>query len=192
MLQRVRDALSHTDDNRARIHNVMTAYFDFVDGEDRAHQALLVGGVGAERERKEHAGRGQATRQLAEVFLVQLEGRAAVDPIIPGGGDAIRQAGLMYLGTADPRTPLASPFYADLHGLPPLLMQVGEDEVLLDDTLRVAERARAQGVDVTVHVEPEGFHVYQWLAPDAPESRAALEQIGGFVRDRRTIAAGRV
>jgi acetyl esterase/lipase len=121
-----------------------------------------------------------------------LETRAAVDPIIPGNPEAMRQMVSAYLGTADPRTPFASPLYGDFSGLPPLLMQVGDDEVLLDDTLRVAERARAAGVDVTLHVEPGAFHVYQWLAPDAPESHAALEQIGAFVRAHRSIATGRV
>ena len=95
-----------------------------------------------------------------------------------------------YLGTADPRTPFASPLYGDLVDLPPLLMQVGDDEVLLDDTLRVAALAQKHGVDVTFHVQQGGFHVYQWMAPDVPESRAALEQIGTFVRAHGKIGAG--
>lgn len=108
--------------------------------------------------------------------------RAEADPLIGGGGAALTGMASNYLGDADATTPLASPLYADLRGLPPLLMQVGDDEVLLDDTLRVAERAKAQGVDVTVHVEPGAFHVYPLFAPDAPESRAALAQIGAFVQ----------
>jgi monoterpene epsilon-lactone hydrolase len=111
-----------------------------------------------------------------------LETRAEVEPILAGGAEVIRQAALVYAGTADPRTPLVSPLYASLTGLPPLLMQVGDDEVLLDDTLRVAERARQQGVEVMATVEPGAFHVYQYFAPDSPEAKAALAQIGQFVR----------
>ena len=119
-----------------------------------------------------------------------LESRAAVDPIIPVNAEMMRQMNGAYLGTADPRTPFASPLYGDFSGLPPLLMQVGDDEVLLDDTLRVAKLAQEHGVDVTLHVQPGGFHVYQWMAPDVPESRAALEQIGTFVREHGKIGAG--
>lgn len=122
-----------------------------------------------------------------------IETRAEADPLISGGPEPLIEMARNYLGAADAATPLASPLYADLRGLPPLLMQVGDDEVLLDDTLRVAERARAQGVDVTLHVALGAFHVYPLFAPDAPESRAALAQIGAFVREhaeRQTLATG--
>jgi acetyl esterase/lipase len=111
-----------------------------------------------------------------------LTTRAEADPLIVGGSEALGGMAKNYLGDADATTPLASPLYADLRGLPPLLMQVGDDEVLLDDTLRVADRAREQGVDVTTHVEPGAFHVYPLFVPDAPESKAALAQIGAFVQ----------
>ena len=89
-----------------------------------------------------------------------------------------------YLGEQDPRTPLASPVYADLHGFPPLLIQVGSDEILLDDATRVAERARQAGVAVTLHIAEGMWHV--WHAAAAvrlfPEGKAAFDQIADFVR----------
>lgn len=90
---------------------------------------------------------------------------------------------LAYLGERDPRTPLASPLYADLHGLPPLLIQVGSDEVLLDDATRVAERAQQAGGAVTLHIAEGMWHV--WHATAAvrlfPEGKAAFDQIADFV-----------
>lgn len=89
-----------------------------------------------------------------------------------------------YLGEQDPRTPLASPVYADLHGFPPLLIQVGSDEILLDDATRVAERAQQAGVAVTLDIAEEMWHV--WHAAAAvryfPEGKAAFDQIADFVR----------
>jgi acetyl esterase/lipase len=89
-----------------------------------------------------------------------------------------------YLGERDRRTPLASPVYADLHGFPPLLIQVGSDEILLEDATRVAERARQAGVAVTLHIAEGMWHV--WHATAAvrpfPEGKAAFDQIADFVR----------
>jgi monoterpene epsilon-lactone hydrolase len=87
-----------------------------------------------------------------------------------------------YLGGHDPRDPLASPVFADLTGLPPLLLQVGTDELLLDDTLRLAERARAAGVEVELQVAEGMMHVYQLLTWLLPEALAAIDEIGAFVR----------
>jgi acetyl esterase/lipase len=64
-----------------------------------------------------------------------------------------------YLGEQDPQIPLASPLYADLHGLPQLLIQVGSEEVLLDDSIRVAGYARAAGVEVTLHIAEGMWHI---------------------------------
>lgn len=106
--------------------------------------------------------------------------RAAVDPMTtPQQLD--RMAGL-YLNGADPRTPLASPLYAELRGLPPLLMQVGDAEVLLDDSTRVAEKVRAAGGEVTLEVWPEMIHVWQSFAGILPEGQQAIERIGQFLR----------
>jgi acetyl esterase/lipase len=103
---------------------------------------------------------------------------AVDDPLVQG--DAIGGMAGMYAPN-DLTNPLASPLYGDYAGLPPLLIQVGGREVLLDDAVRVRDKARAAGVDVT-YFEGDGLiHVWPVLAEDAPESEAALNQIGEFV-----------
>jgi len=86
-----------------------------------------------------------------------------------------------YLGDADPRTPLASPLYADLRGLPPLLIQVGSDEILLSDAVGVAERAKVAGVTVDLEVWEGMQHVWQFSAKLLPEAGQAIERIGAFL-----------
>jgi epsilon-lactone hydrolase len=86
-----------------------------------------------------------------------------------------------YLGEADPCTPLASPLYADLHALPPLLIQVGTDELLLDDATRIAARARAAGVEVKLEVWDGMFHSWQAWGNMFPEASQARARIGEFV-----------
>ena len=82
------------------------------------------------------------------------------------------------------RDPLASPLYADFHGLPPLYIQVGGDEALLDDAARLADAARAAGVDVQYEVWPEQQHVFQFLAGTAPEGDDAVAKLATFFRGR--------
>lgn len=101
-------------------------------------------------------------------------------------GDAIRLGPPTYLAGADPRDPLASPLYADLHGLPPLLIHVGEREVLRDDSTRLAERARAAGVPVRVRVWPVVPHVWQIVGPMLPEARDSLQEAAAFLHGRGT------
>jgi len=111
-----------------------------------------------------------------------LMSKAEADPMITTDGIArVRDA---YVGTADPRAPLASPIYADLSGLPPMLIQVGENEVLLSDSTRLAERAEAAGVDVTLEVWPDMFHVWHFFAAMLPEGQQAIDRIGEWVRGR--------
>ena len=88
----------------------------------------------------------------------------------------------LYVGKHDRRSPLASPLFADLRGLPPLLMQVGDAEIILDDTTRTAARAREAGVEVTEEVWPEMFHVWhhQWAA--IPEAQEAVNRLGSFLK----------
>lgn len=78
--------------------------------------------------------------------------------------------------------PLASPLGADLHGLPPLLVQVGTAEVLLDDAVRVTEKLRAAGVPVELEQGQDLMHVYQQFAATSPEAAAAVERLGAFIR----------
>jgi len=84
------------------------------------------------------------------------------------------------LGKTDPRNPLASPVFGDFRGIPPLLIQVGEHEMLRDDSVRVAEKALANGIPVKFEVWPGMVHVFQIRG--LPESREAIEQIAEFMR----------
>ena len=86
----------------------------------------------------------------------------------------------LYLGETDPRNPLASPVFGDYTGIPPLLIQVGEYEVIRDDSVRVAAKARSDGVKVKLEVWPGMVHVFQ--VRELPESREAIEHIAGFMR----------
>ena len=87
-----------------------------------------------------------------------------------------------------PDDPLANPLHADLTGLPPLLIQVGADETLLDDSRALAAAARRAGVDVTLEEEPEMQHVYHFLAGVAPEADAAIGRMARWVRPRLELA----
>jgi acetyl esterase/lipase len=86
-----------------------------------------------------------------------------------------------YLAGADPRNPYASPLYGNLVDLPPMLIQVGSDEILLDDGARMAERLRAAGCRVELEVWPRAPHVWQLFARVVPEACRAIERIGDFV-----------
>jgi acetyl esterase/lipase len=120
---------------------------------------------------------------------VDLEGlgesmtsKADVDPMVQRG-PLLRMAA-MYLNGQNPRTPLAAPLHADLRGLPPMLIQVGTAETLLDDSTRLAERARAAGVDVTLEPWDDMIHVWQAFAMLLPEGQQAIDGIGTFIRQR--------
>ena len=120
---------------------------------------------------------------------VDLEGlgesmvtKADVDPMVDR--ERLRKMGALFLKGQDPRTPLAAPLYADLSGLPPLLIQVGTAETLLDDSVRVAERARKAGVDVVLEQWDDMIHVWQAFAPLLPEANQAIARIGEYVRGR--------
>jgi len=108
--------------------------------------------------------------------------KADADPIVQRSG--VEEMARAYLGATPPRTPLASPLFADLRGLPPLLIHVGSDEVLLDDAVQLAARAKAAGVDVTLEVYDRMIHVWHWFLPMLDEAQTAVEAIGRFVRSR--------
>jgi phosphinothricin tripeptide acetyl hydrolase len=108
--------------------------------------------------------------------------KAGADPIVQRTG--VEEMARAYLGAAAPRTPLASPLFADLRGLPPLLIHVGSDEVLLDDSTQLADRARAAGVDATLEVWDRMIHVWHWFLPMLDEAEAAVDGIGRFIRTR--------
>ena len=108
--------------------------------------------------------------------------KAAVDPIVTQ--ESVTLLAKAYVGVSDVKAPLISPLYADLAGLPPLLVHVGSDEVLLDDALGLAERARKAGVDVTLEEWPAMIHVWHWFQPMLEEAERATQAIGAFVRAR--------
>lgn len=94
---------------------------------------------------------------------------------------AIKPAAELYLGGADPRSPLASPLYANLRDLPPMLIQVGSDEVLLSDATSFAERARRADVEINLEIWENMQHVWQFAVRFLPEARQALVRIGDFI-----------
>jgi monoterpene epsilon-lactone hydrolase len=109
-----------------------------------------------------------------------MTSKDSVDPMVHK--DGLLGMAKAYLGGQNPRTPLAAPLYADLAGLPPLLIQVGTAETLLDDASRFAERAKKAGVNVTYEPWENMIHVFQVFAPMLDEGQQAIEKIGAFVR----------
>lgn len=105
---------------------------------------------------------------------------AVDDPMI--APENLRESGRHYAGD-DLRNPFAAPLHGELSGLPPLLIQVGTREVLLSDSTRFAEKAKAAGVEVDLQVEDGLIHVWQ-MFPNLPESASAVEQIGSFIEGR--------
>jgi monoterpene epsilon-lactone hydrolase len=111
-----------------------------------------------------------------------MESRDADDPLFSRANMA-ESAGF-YLGGADPKNELASPVFADLKGLPPLLVQVGTAEILLDDSLRLVARAAEQDVDVSLDVVAGAPHVFQYFAGVMSEADEALDHAATFVKNR--------
>jgi len=118
---------------------------------------------------------------------VDLEGlgnsittRAAQDPMVQK--DGLLWMAKMYLNGKDAKTPLAAPLHADLKDLPPILVQVGTAETLLDDATRIAEKLHAAGVDVRLAIWPNMLHVFPLFAPILSEGRDGCIEIGNFIR----------
>jgi monoterpene epsilon-lactone hydrolase len=105
---------------------------------------------------------------------------ATSDPSV--AKDRILRMAAVYLAGKSPQAPLASPIHADLRGLPPLLVQVGSIETLLDDAKALTARAQAMGVSVEYEVWEDMPHVWQHFAPILPEAQQAIARIGQFVR----------
>jgi acetyl esterase/lipase len=111
-----------------------------------------------------------------------LTSRADIDPVVVV--PSIMDAATRYVGDADPRDPLVSPLYADLSGLPPLLLHVGEAEVIYDDSTRFADKARQAGVEVELEVWPEAFHVHHQMAGQLPEADEAISHAAAWIVTR--------
>lgn len=108
--------------------------------------------------------------------IVELADR---DPWLPA--ELAVRAAEAYAGQTPLDDPAVSPLYADLTGLPPVLVHVGGDEILLDDAVRFVEACRAHGVDASVGRFPGLWHIFA-IFPGIPEARHSLREIGGFIR----------
>lgn len=111
-----------------------------------------------------------------------VKSKASRDPMVNLEG--LSSMAKMYIGNQNPKNPLASPIYADYRGLPPMLIHVGEAEILLDDATRVTERAKAAGVEVDLEVWDDMIHVWHVFAKILPEAQQAIDRIGAYVLER--------
>jgi acetyl esterase/lipase len=176
-----------------------------VDDAVAAYRALLAEGVASDRIAfvGESAGGGLVVATLvalkaaglpqpsaAAVFSpwadltisgASMVSKAELDPALTPAG--MRTRARDYLGDTDAATPLASPVFADLTGVAPLLIQVGSHEILLDDAVRLAARAAEQDVAVRLEVTPQVPHVFQGFAVLLDEAAEALRSAAAFIRD---------
>lgn len=106
--------------------------------------------------------------------------KAAIDPMI--NKDYILELASWYLAATPPQTFLAAPIHADLNGLPPLLIQVGSAETLLDDSVQIAARAGAADVRVTLEIWPDMIHAWPLFYQQLTDGRRAIEAAGAFIR----------
>lgn len=177
----------------AGLRDAVAAYRALLDGGTPAEEIVLAG---------ESSGGGLALATLLEIISAGLPcpaavylaspwvdltttgasmtGKAAVDPSVTEQG--LRRRAREYATDHDLADGRISPVFADLTGFPPMLIQVGGNEVLLDDATRLATRAAADGVPVTLEVTPEVPHVFVGLAGLLEEADAALDQAGRFIR----------
>jgi acetyl esterase/lipase len=102
--------------------------------------------------------------------------------------EILEQFRVAYLGGADPKNPLVSPLYANLKGLPPLFIEVGQSEVLRDDAVRLAERAKDAGVHAELKVWPVVPHVWQMADAFIPEARRSLDAAANFLHGKAAAA----
>ncbi len=137
-----------------------------------------------DRQRPLPAG-GIAISPATDFTLVSESLKSVHDPII--SSRTMPEFRDRYLDQADPRNPLASPVFGDYRGIPPLLIQTGEHEMLRDDSIRVAKKARADGIPVKLEIWPGMVHVFQIRG--LPESREAIARIGEFVRSQQQGAS---
>jgi len=105
--------------------------------------------------------------------------RAERDPVLTLGDDWFETS---YAGSHSPTDPLISPLFGDLRGLPPCLIQVGSEEILFDDSARLARRLEEAGVENRMETWEGMWHVFQAYAPYAPEAQQAINQIGEFLK----------
>lgn len=105
--------------------------------------------------------------------------RAQLDPLL--SREFLQWHAGQYIGQHHPRSPLISPLYADLRGLPPTLVQVGDYETLLSDSVRLADSARSAGVDITCEVWESMWHFWHLSAGLVPEGKRAIARLAEFI-----------
>jgi acetyl esterase/lipase len=153
----------------------------FIAG-DSAGGNLTLATLLALRDRKLPLPAGGIALSAATDFTLASESLATVhDPII--SSRTMPEFRSRYLKKSDPRNPLASPIFGDFRGIPPLLIQAGNQEMLRDDSIRVAKKAAADGVSVNLEIWPSMVHVFQIRG--LPESREAIAHIATFMREHR-------
>ena len=131
---------------------------------------------------------GIALSAYADLTLTgeSLRSEAAYDPIM--SPRCLPQFVNLYIGDLDVRNPYISPVFGDYTGIPPLLLQVGEHEIIRDDSVRTAGKARADSVDVTLEIWQGMFHVFQSHEPLLPEGREAIEHIAAFMHRKAKVS----
>jgi acetyl esterase/lipase len=165
---------SHGPDGRAK------ARATFVAG-DSAGGNLTLATLLALRDRKLQLPQGAISiSPAADLTLTSKSLQTVHDPIISAKTMPIFRD--HYLGEQSAANPLASPVFGDYRGLPPLLIQAGEHEMLRDDSVRVAEKAKSDGIDVKLEIWPGMFHVFQSHDPLLPEGQEAVDHIAQFIR----------
>jgi len=114
-----------------------------------------------------------------------IKTQAEIDPMV--NLELLKIMASNYIGDAAPRSPLISPIYADLQAIPPLLIHAGSDEMLLDDSKRIAEKAKRSGVDVRLKIYDQMWHVFHLNARLMPEAKHAINELGSFIRQHYDI-----
>ncbi|MFX1324208.1 MAG: alpha/beta hydrolase [Promethearchaeota archaeon] len=109
-----------------------------------------------------------------------IRSKRRIDPFV--AADGLFFMSNLYVADDDPKNPYISPLYADLTELPPMLIQVGSAELLLDDSTRFADKAKSAGVDVTLEVWEDMVHVFQAFALWAPEGEQGIKKIGEYIQ----------
>ncbi|MEV4265867.1 alpha/beta hydrolase [Kribbella sp. NPDC049584] len=176
----------------AAIHDALAAYRELVEsgqkvvivGDSAGGGLALATMIAARAERLPLPAGAVLLSPWTDVSLKSptMDSRDEDDPLFSRANMA--ESAEFYLGGADPKNELASPVFADLKGLPPLLVQVGTAEILLDDSLRLVARAAEQDVDVSLDVVAGAPHVFQYFAGVMSEADEALDHAATFVKNR--------